>query len=208
MLSPFAGPMLCDARAMGRETGTNSVNSTCVRKANSQHTAMTLQRRMLSIHGAAIVGVSCQARDSTDGSVIRGEPVLSLDSLRCVQTDAMHRCAWYGVSIYELVTQPREWHGRRVRVIGYAHYSRRGEFGVRDPAQRVLSALERSDQRETECHARYGAAARSGDRHECGLLARPPAGLGSLACAPVEGGGADRAPEAVVPRQMMNSRKV
>ncbi len=48
--------------------------------------------------------------------------VFSLDSLRCVQADAAHRCALYGVSMYELLAQPREWHGKRVRVIGYAHF--------------------------------------------------------------------------------------
>ncbi|MEQ1690457.1 MAG: hypothetical protein ABMA00_04180 [Gemmatimonas sp.] len=83
---------------------------------------MTLPRRAYAILGAAIVGVSCQARDSTEVPAITGERPLSLDSLRCVQTDTMNRCALYGVSIYELVTQPREWHGRRVRVIGYAHF--------------------------------------------------------------------------------------
>ena len=83
---------------------------------------MIRQRRLFTLLGAAIVGVSCHARDSADGSVISGESVLSLDSLRCVQTDAAHRCALYGVSIYELLTQPREWHGRRVQAIGYAHF--------------------------------------------------------------------------------------
>jgi len=48
--------------------------------------------------------------------------MLSADSLRCVQTDATRQCALYGVSMYELIARPLEWHGKRVRVIGFAHF--------------------------------------------------------------------------------------
>ena len=78
--------------------------------------------RQIFILSAAIIAMSCQARDSTDGSASAANPQLSLDSLRCAQTDATNRCVLYGVSIYELITQPLQWHGKRVRVIGYAHF--------------------------------------------------------------------------------------
>jgi hypothetical protein len=78
--------------------------------------------RASCVLGATLTSAGCEARDSTNASAVAAEGPLALDSLRCVQTDAMHRCALYGVSMYELITQPREWHGRRVRVIGYAHF--------------------------------------------------------------------------------------
>ncbi len=86
------------------------------------NSARTRLFRTSCVLGAALISVSCEARERTNGPTVAAEGSLTLDSLRCVQTDAMHQCALYGVSIYELITQPREWHGRRVRVIGYAHF--------------------------------------------------------------------------------------
>lgn len=85
------------------------------------NSALTRLVRALCALGIALFSVSCEARSSTNASAAQEGP-LALDSLRCVQTDATHQCALCGVSIYELITQPREWHGRRVRVIGHAHF--------------------------------------------------------------------------------------
>ena len=63
---------------------------------------------------------------------------------------------------------------------------------VRVAARGLLSAPQRGDQRQTECDAGHGAPIGSGNRHERRLLARPPAGLGSLARDAVQGSGGDR----------------
>lgn len=54
--------------------------------------------------------------------------MLSLDRLRCVDRDRTKPCVLFGVSIYELITRPREWHGKRVRVIGYAAFHEEGSY--------------------------------------------------------------------------------
>lgn len=46
---------------------------------------------------------------------------LSLEALRCEQLDANQRCALYGVTVAELVARPRDFHGKRVRVLGFVN---------------------------------------------------------------------------------------
>jgi hypothetical protein len=65
---------------------------------------------------------SCGVREQAEGPAQAKNAELSLNSLRCVQPEAGRGCALYSVSMLELITQPREWHGKRVRVIGYVHF--------------------------------------------------------------------------------------
>ena len=51
---------------------------------------------------------------------------LSPDSLRCAQTDTAGRCALYQVSVIDLIARPAEFHGKRVRIIGYARFEFEG----------------------------------------------------------------------------------
>src|SRR6187401_590074 len=85
-------------------------------------TTMTRPRRLFALFCASLIGTSCQARENADSSAAAEVSKLSADSLRCVQTDAKRQCVLYGVSIYELIARPLEWHGKRVRVIGFANF--------------------------------------------------------------------------------------
>jgi len=69
-----------------------------------------------------------------------GNLALSADSLRCGQLDAHNRCSLYNASLYDLITQPAEWHGKRVRVIGFAHFEFEGNslFAHREDCENSL----------------------------------------------------------------------
>lgn len=73
----------------------------------------------------AVGSVACTQRDRVNGG---GQPssALSLDSLRCDAVSEARGCVLYGVSLYELIANPALFHGKRVRVIGFAHFEFEG----------------------------------------------------------------------------------
>ncbi len=71
---------------------------------------------------ACIVMIACVSRDDLGTAVGTKDSGLALDSLRCVQIERAKPCPLFEVSMYELIAQPREWHGKRVRVIGFSHF--------------------------------------------------------------------------------------
>lgn len=75
----------------------------------------------LSFATACVSGVRAPVT-STDADV-----GLGLDSLRCAAVDGVGHCTLYGVSLYELIARPEVFHGRRVRVIGFAHFEFEGD---------------------------------------------------------------------------------
>jgi len=58
--------------------------------------------------------------ETSSGGYLSGDS-LSLAELRCVQLASSNECAVYGAAIHELIARPRDFHGKRVRVLGYAH---------------------------------------------------------------------------------------
>ncbi len=76
---------------------------------------------------AATAIFGCNGRDRVTPVPLDSGAQLSIDSLRCVQLDTANQCALYGVSLHELLAQPREYHGKRVRVIGFAHFEFEGD---------------------------------------------------------------------------------
>jgi hypothetical protein len=83
---------------------------------------MTNQRRQVALLAVPVLCIGCAASDLPDNrTLVSHDSVPSLDAIRCIDRDETQPCALFGVSIYELITRPREWHGKRVRVIGYAN---------------------------------------------------------------------------------------
>lgn len=81
-----------------------------------------VDRRSLAVGGliAAVAVAACADRRSQPAGA--GEaPSAQLDSLRCGGVDERGRCQLYDVSVYELLANPATFHGRRVRVLGFAH---------------------------------------------------------------------------------------
>jgi hypothetical protein len=83
-------------------------------------------RRMVLSSIGAILMYACSGSNAGSLSTASRGDSLSLDSLRCVEEGPAHACALYGVSVYELVAKPVEYHGKRVRVLGFAHFEFEG----------------------------------------------------------------------------------
>jgi hypothetical protein len=71
------------------------------------------------------IGLSA-CRDAGNQRDLRSAESLSLDSLRCGRGGDGGGCSLYDVSLYELITRPAEFDGKRVRVIGFAHFEFEG----------------------------------------------------------------------------------
>ena len=77
---------------------------------------------------AVVSVIACAITLACTGNAERPSPppssaaALPLDSLRCVQVDEQRQCTLLGVSLLELIVNPREYDGRRVRVVGFAHF--------------------------------------------------------------------------------------
>lgn len=74
---------------------------------------------------------ACQAVDvdPAAGAVeaaTSGTAAIDVDSLRCASVDSAGLCDLYGVSIIDLIARPAAFHGKRVRIIGYAHFEFEG----------------------------------------------------------------------------------
>ena len=84
-----------------------------------------MRSAILASFGALLL-YACQG--NSDISARTGAPSesLSIDSLRCVMEGPAKSCALYGVSVYELIAKPVEYHGKRVRVLGFAHFEFEG----------------------------------------------------------------------------------
>lgn len=72
--------------------------------------------------GIAAIALACSNAPRTSGAD-SGRALL--DSLRCEQT-AGGRCALYDISLLELIANPIPFHGRRIRVVGFAHFEFEG----------------------------------------------------------------------------------
>lgn len=72
------------------------------------------------------VVIGCTTRDQRSAAR-HTVSALSLDSLRCGEANAQGQCDLYDVSLYELITRPEAFHGKRVRVIGFAHFEFEGD---------------------------------------------------------------------------------
>jgi hypothetical protein len=90
----------------------------------------------------AIIMLCCACQRAQD----RAKPVasadsLSLDSLRCAAEGPAKSCAIYAVSLYELIAKPVEYHGKRVRVLGFAHFEFEGNglYAHRDDYEQGLT---------------------------------------------------------------------
>jgi hypothetical protein len=73
----------------------------------------------------AIVACSDEHR-APPGSQSSGDQALAVDSLRCGGLDRSNHCVLYDVSLVELLARPERFDGRRVRVIGFAHFEFEG----------------------------------------------------------------------------------
>jgi hypothetical protein len=86
------------------------------------------------------VSVGCSNGRSIGGAQQQTHS-MSVDSLRCGQQGSDHRCAVYDVSLYELIASPLTFHGKHVRVIGFAHleFEGNGLYAHREDWERGIS---------------------------------------------------------------------
>src|SRR5262245_48410663 len=101
----------------------------CMRRCLQQNSELgihtTYSRFMVCrfiVSATLLLAVACSSRDHPNPNGLRDSTSLSIDSLRCGQSDDHGLCNLYDVSLYELITRPAEFHGKRVRVIGFAHF--------------------------------------------------------------------------------------
>lgn len=64
---------------------------------------------------------ACDGSPETSSDSYLSGDSLSLAELLCVQLGSSNECAVYRAAIHELIARPRDFHGKRVRVLGYAH---------------------------------------------------------------------------------------
>jgi hypothetical protein len=90
---------------------------------------------------AVLLEVACSSGDGALPIGAGASPSLDVDRLRCAEGDEKGRCMLYDVSLYDLITRPAEFHGKRVRVIGFAHFEFEGNglYAHREDWERSLS---------------------------------------------------------------------
>jgi hypothetical protein len=87
-----------------------------------------------------LLAIACEEQRSTGAAPPQSDR-FGLDSLRCGRLDASKRCIGYDVSIYELLARPRDFQGRRVRVVGFVHFEFEGDalYPHREDWQQALT---------------------------------------------------------------------
>jgi hypothetical protein len=78
------------------------------------------------MRSALVLTVACNSGGRVVPLAASVNPSWTLDSLRCGQVDDERHCVLYNASLYELITRPAAFHGKRVRVIGFAHFEFEG----------------------------------------------------------------------------------
>jgi hypothetical protein len=76
-------------------------------------------RTLLLASLAASLVVSLTA--CADGGTPSAGAMLNFDRLRCASRTGRRTCELYNASVAELIANPREFHGKPVRVVGYVH---------------------------------------------------------------------------------------
>lgn len=91
----------------------------------STRSAIHMRFVLLASFGALSL-CACQGNSDIAAKAGASSDALSIDSLRCVAQGPANTCVIFGVSVYELIANPVEYHGKRVRVFGFAHFEFEG----------------------------------------------------------------------------------
>jgi hypothetical protein len=91
-------------------------------------TSLLNQMRVLQMLAWALVPgiLACERSASHSQTSMPPSGQLSVDSLRCGARDLAGGCRLYDVSIIDLIARPAEFHGKVVRVSGFAHFEFEG----------------------------------------------------------------------------------
>ena len=76
---------------------------------------------LVAVLFASVVAGCAGADSSGDGGPPSAGAALNFDRLRCASRTGRRTCELYNASVAELIANPRDFHGRKVRVVGFVH---------------------------------------------------------------------------------------